>query len=107
MDEKQIIKTIMRTRGWSQEKLSYALGYKGQTNINALLNAKTKGMRMDIVVKMATELGCEVVIRDKYDNKQEWIVGMHEEPEKELTKDEEIAMLREQLRKYQEQENKG
>lgn len=107
MDEKQIIKTIMRIRGWSQEKLSYALGYKGQTNITALLNAKTKGMRMDNVVKATEALGYEVVIRDKFDHKQEWIVGVHEEPEKELTKDEEIAMLREQLRKYQKQENKG
>ena len=52
---------------------------------------------------MLDVLGCELVIRDKFDKKQEWVVGETEDipTPKKLTKDEEIAMLREQLAKYQ------
>ena len=103
MNEKQIVKSIMRIKNCSQMTLAKELGYKGQTNINGLLNLSKNGMRCDILKQMLDVLGCELVIRDKFDKKQEWVVGETEDipTPKKLTKDEEIAMLREQLAKYQ------
>lgn len=103
MNEKQIVKRIMRVKGCSQTTLAKEMGYKGQANITSLLNTSKNGMRTDILRQMLDILGYELIIRNKFDKREEFVVGETEDisTPKKLTKDEEIAMLREQLAKYQ------
>lgn len=74
MNEKDIVKEVMKKRGWSQATLAKESGFKSQSNITGLLNNNKNGVRMDNLVRMLSALGCEVVIRDKMGSGQEWKV---------------------------------
>ena len=103
MNEKQIIREIMHQKRCTQQQLADGLGYKSQANVIGLLSLSKKGMRTDIFKRITDFLGCEIIIRDTISG-QEWIVGEAEEEiptPRKMTKDEEIAMLREQLARYQ------
>lgn len=73
MNSKNIIKDILKVRGWNQDKLAEEAGFKSRSNITGLLN-RYASMRVDSLVQMAEAMGCEVVIRDKMGSKQEWRV---------------------------------
>lgn len=74
MTEKEIVRAIMQTRGWSQQKLAEEAGFKSQSNVTGLLNRGNKGMRTDQLFRLLDALGCELVVRDKMDNKNEWVI---------------------------------
>lgn len=74
MNEKEIVKELIEMRRWSQEKLAKEIGYKSQSNINAILNRDTNGVRSDLLVKMLNALGCELVVRDKMGSDKEWVI---------------------------------
>lgn len=76
MNSKEVIKEIMKKRGWSQAKLAEEAGFRYQSNITGILNRGNNDMRVDQLVRLATALGCEVVIRDKYTSNVEWTVGI-------------------------------
>lgn len=80
MNEKQIVREIMKMRGWSQQKLADEAGYKYQTNIASLLSEGAKGMRVDNLLKLLTTMGCELVVRDKMGSKKEWVVDSTSAP---------------------------
>lgn len=75
MNSKKTIKAIMADRGWSQQKLAEEAGYQSQSNITGILNRGNSDMRVDLLVKLAAAMGCEVVIRDKYNPKKEWVIA--------------------------------
>lgn len=103
MNEKQIIREIMHQKRCTQQQLADGLGYKSQANVIGLLSLSKLGMRTDIFKRICDYLGCDIIIKDRI-SKQEWIVGEMDETlsvPKKMTKDEEIAMLREQLARYQ------
>ena len=79
MNEKQIVREVMKLRGWSQPKLANEVGGWSQSNISGLLNNNKNGIRMDNLFKMLNAMGCEIVVRDKMGSKKEWIVDMKEE----------------------------
>jgi len=89
MTERQVIREVMKVRGWSQQKLAEEAGFKSQSNITAMLNTNTKGIRMDTLLKVVTAMGCEIVIRDKMGTKKEWIISDEIEPE--LTIEQQLA----------------
>ena len=70
---KNIIKDIMKLRGWSQSKLAEEAGLKSQSNITGLLN-RYSSMRADSFVQLAEAMGCEVIVRDKMGTGREWKV---------------------------------
>ena len=79
MNEKQVVREVMKLRGWSQPKLADEVGGWSQSNISGLLNNNKNGIRMDNLFKMLSAMGCEIVVRDKMGSKKEWIIDMKEE----------------------------
>lgn len=79
MNEKQVVREVMKLRGWSQPKLADEVGGWSQSNISGLLNNNKNGIRMDNLFKMLNAMGCEIVVRDKMGSKKEWIIDMKEE----------------------------
>lgn len=74
MHTKDIVKEIMRIRGWSQSKLADEAGFKSQSNVTGILN-RHSSMRADNLVQMVEAMGCEVIIRDKMGSGKEWKVS--------------------------------
>ena len=74
MHTKDIVKEIMRIRGWSQSKLADEAGFKSQSNVTGILN-RHASMRADNLVQMVEAMGCEVIIRDKMGSGKEWKVS--------------------------------
>ena len=81
MTEKEVVRKVMKLRGWSQPTLAKEAGFKSQSNITGLLNNNQNGIRMDNLFKMLDAMGCEIIVRDKYGDKQEWKIDMKEETE--------------------------
>ena len=73
MNEKNVVREVMKLRGWSQQKLADELGFKRQTNVSGLLN-NSNSMRVDNLFKLLDVMGCEIIIRDKMGSKKEWII---------------------------------
>ena len=77
MTAKEIVKEIMKMRGHTLESLREKLGYKGVTAVANRLNDKaTKDMSVDTLVKFTAAMDCEVVVRSKLADKQEWVVRL-------------------------------
>ena len=92
MTEKQVIREVLTLRGWSQQKLAEEAGFKSQSNINGLLNATSKGIRVDSLIKVLDAMGCEIVVKDKMGTKKEWVLTLAgAEPEQELTIEQQLA----------------
>ena len=79
MNEKQVVREVMKLRGWSQPTLAAEAGFNSQSNITGLLNNNKNGMRFDNLFKMLNAMGCEIVVRDKMGSKKEWIIDMKED----------------------------
>ena len=81
MTEKDIVRKVMKLRGWSQPTLAKEAGFKSQSNITGLLNNNQNGIRMDNLFKMLDAMGCEIIVRDKMGTAKEWKIDMKEETE--------------------------
>ena len=81
MTEKDVVRKVMRLRGWSQPMLAKEAGFKSQSNITGLLNNNQNGIRMDNLFKMLSAMGCEIIVKDKMGSNQEWKIDMKEEVE--------------------------
>ena len=73
MKPQEIIKECITLRKTTQEGLAKRVGYKGQTNITAVLN-KNKHIRMDVFLKLLASMGYELIVRDITDPEIEWNV---------------------------------
>lgn len=78
MNEKNIIKEAMKSRGYNQSQLAGAAGLKRQSNVSELLRGKS--MRVDSFVKLLDAMGFDVVVKDRNGaNRQNtWKVGENE-----------------------------
>ena len=74
MNASEIIKELIRFRGWSQSILAEKAGFKSQSNITGILNNSKGGIKIDNLVKLAGAMGCEVIIRDTMGSKKEWVI---------------------------------
>lgn len=81
MTEKDVVRKVMKLRGWSQPKLAERSGFKSQSNITGLLNNNKNGIRMDNLFKMFDAMGCKIIIRDDMGSGQEWVIDMKEDAE--------------------------
>lgn len=70
---KKIIRTIMLLRGFTNATLAEKLGYASASGINNILHNEY-GMKVGNLLKLMEAMDCEVVIRSKLADKQEWVV---------------------------------
>ena len=79
MTEKEVVRRVMKLRGWSQPMLAKEAGFKSQSNITGLLNNNQNGIRMDNLFKMLNAMGFEIVVRDTMGSGREFVIDMKEE----------------------------
>ena len=69
MTEREILIEAMKTRGFTQQMLAEAAGFKRQSNIGELL--RSKSMRTDNFVKLLDALGFDVIVKGRNSNQNE------------------------------------
>lgn len=70
---KEIMKEIMKLRGFTNQTLAEKCGYTTASGVSTKL-ARSNGMRVDTLVKFLEAMDCELVIRSKLKDKSEWKV---------------------------------
>ncbi len=75
MNSKQIVRTIMKMRGHTYDSLSKKLGYDKPNRVSERLRNDGE-MRVDTLVKFLAQMDCELVIKSKLQDKEEWTVSL-------------------------------
>lgn len=75
MNSKQIVREIMKMRGHTYESLSKKLGYEKPNRVSERLRNDGE-MRVDTLVKFLSQMDCELVIKSKLQDKEEWKVSL-------------------------------
>ena len=84
MNAKNTVKEIMKLRGHNNRTLAEKLGYITQngdvlpTGVANRLSSGAQEMRVDTLVKFLAELDCELVIKSRTADKQEWKITLDE-----------------------------
>lgn len=71
MKPNEIIKEIMRARGYSNKSLADKLGKPTASAVSNPLS-RENGMRIDTFLEMIEAMDCEVIIKSKLKDKTEW-----------------------------------
>lgn len=71
MKPNEIIKEIMKLRGFSNQSLATKLGKSTASAVSTKLS-REKGMRMDIFLEMIEAMDCEVIVKSKLADKTQW-----------------------------------
>ena len=74
MDERKLIKYLLKEIGWSQERLAKEAGFARQSNITGMLNNNKSGMKVANLYTLLDAMGYELVVRDKLNKKLEWTI---------------------------------
>ena len=74
MKASEIVKEIMKMRGFSNQSLASKLGKSTASAISNPLS-REKGMRVDTLLEMVSAMDCEIVIRSLLKDKTEWVVS--------------------------------
>ena len=72
MTIKEVIRSIMDSRGFSNSTLAEKMGYKTPTGISERLRGN---MRVDVLLKMLDSMDCELVVRSKLADKSQWVIS--------------------------------
>lgn len=72
MTIKEVIRSIMDLRGFSNSTLAGKMGYKTPTGISERLRGN---MRVDVLLKMLDSMDCELVVRSKLADKNQWVIS--------------------------------
>lgn len=78
MNSKKIVRTIMKMRGHTYESLANKLGYEKPNRVSERLRNSGE-MRVDTLVKFLAEMDCELIIKSKLQDKEEWVVSLDTE----------------------------
>lgn len=88
MKSADIVKEIMAERGHTYESLASALGYvstddkgksKGRANmVSERLRGKQE-MRVDTLIRLIDAMDCELIIRSKLKDKNQWKIELEQE----------------------------
>lgn len=71
MKPNEIIKEIMKLRGFSNQSLATKLGKSTASAVSTKLS-REKGMRIDTFMEMVEAMDCEIVVRSTLKDKSEW-----------------------------------
>ena len=75
MTERDVIKECLSQIGWNQKTLAKNAGYNTPSGVGNRLNNKN-AMRCDILVKLLSVMGYELVVRSSSSkNKSEWVIS--------------------------------
>lgn len=72
MDEREIVRTIMQDKGYTQTSLAEKAGMKRQSNVSEIL--RSQSMRTDNFVRLLDALECDLVVQDR-ESDSEWVVA--------------------------------
>ncbi len=75
MKPNQIVREIMKLRGFSNNSLATKLGKSTASAVSNPLS-RENGMRIDTLMEMITAMDCEIVVRSTLKDKSEWIVKL-------------------------------
>ena len=79
MNSKKIVREIMKLRGHTYESLALKLGFNRHNSVSERLRGTTE-MRVDTLIKLLTEMDCELVIRSALPkDKSEWVITLDKE----------------------------
>ncbi len=71
MKPNEIVKAIMKQRGYSNASLAAKLGKSTASAVSNPLS-RENGMRTDTLMEMLEAMDCELVIRSKLKDRTEW-----------------------------------
>lgn len=63
MDEKAIVRKLMKMKGYNQKLIAENAGFKHQSNVAEKF--RSKSMRVDNLIRILDAMDCELVIRSK------------------------------------------
>ena len=70
---KKIIKMIMLLRGFTNATLAEKCGYTSPAGVSNVIN-REYSMKVENLLKFMDAMDCEVVIRSKLADKNEWVI---------------------------------
>ena len=70
---KKIIKMIMLLRGFTNATLAEKCGYISPSGVSNVIN-REYSMKVENLLKFMDAMDCEVVIRSKLADKNEWVI---------------------------------
>lgn len=73
MKPNEIVKDIMKLRGFSNQSLATKLGKSTASAVSNPLS-RENGMRIDTLMEMVEAMDCEVVVRSTLEDKSEWVM---------------------------------
>ena len=76
MTEKEALRAAMKSRKWTQKQLAEEVGSVSQAGVANLLNATSRGARVDVLVKLFKAMGYEIIVRDKMGSGTEYKIDM-------------------------------
>lgn len=71
MTDKEIVKAIMEMRGFSGKSLSEKIGFMTPSGVTERLRGQ-RAMRCDTFLKLIEAMDCEVVVRSKLKDKEQF-----------------------------------
>ena len=72
MNEIEIVKALMKSKGYSGKLLAEKLGYNTPSAVTNRLQSKT--MTVEMLVKLLDAMDCELIIKDKAGEKKSFTV---------------------------------
>jgi transcriptional regulator with XRE-family HTH domain len=72
MNEIEIVKTLMKTKGASGAVLAEKLGFNTPSAVTNRLQSKT--MTVEVLIKLLEAMDCELVIRNRVGGKETFVV---------------------------------
>ena len=73
MKPNEIVREIMKLRGFSNQSLATKLGKSTASAVSTKLS-REKGMRIDTLVEMVEAMDCEVIVRSTLKDKSSWVI---------------------------------
>lgn len=73
MKANEVIKALMKLRGYTCKSLADKLGKSTPSAVSNTLIRRTS-MKIDTLVEYANTMDCEVIIRSKLKDKSEWVI---------------------------------
>lgn len=80
MKPNEIVKDIMKLRGFSNASLASKLGKSTASAVSNPLS-RENGMRIDTFLEMIEAMDCEVIVKSRLKDKIEWKITNHKEVE--------------------------
>ena len=63
MNEKEIIREVMKVKGFNQTLIAEKAGLKRQSNVAEML--RSRNLRVDNLIRLLEAMDCELVVRSK------------------------------------------